>query len=133
MMRLSTFLKLMLALAVALIVAKYGPWLGFSLMQDPEASTVRRAAAIAVVALSFLPWLVVAGWSIAKADEYERHVFLLGIALAAAGSMVAFTAFDFARDTHMIAETEPIPWFPIMIATWALGTLAASMYYRRAR
>jgi hypothetical protein len=132
-MRLSTAIRLLLALVAAMVLMKYGPWLGYAMMAEPETSPARRAGATAIAVLSFLPWLVIAGWAISQADEYAQQVFLVGIALAAAGSMLAFTAFDFMRDTHIVAESAPIPWFPVMIAMWAFGTAAVSVYYRRRR
>jgi hypothetical protein len=133
MIRLTTFLKLMALLTLSVALIRYGPPLAFAVLDGPDSSPARRAGAVAIIVITFLPWLAVAGWAISRADEYARHIFLLGIALAMAGSMLVFVAFDFMRDTHMLGESMPIPWFPVMIAMWAVGTAAASGYYRLRR
>ena len=132
MMRLTTFIRFLALFIVAAIVLRYGSWLAFAVVDRPDASSFRRFVAVAIVVLTFVPWLVLAGWAISRADEYARHIFLLGIALAMAGSMLVFTAFDFMRDTHMISDG-PMPWFPIMVAMWAGGTALASGHYWRRR
>jgi hypothetical protein len=118
---------------VAMACLTFVPALANHLLDSPSPSIGDRWAAVLVGTLSVVPLLAIIGYGVSQADEYARQIFLVGIALAAAGSLCLTTAVEYMKDARLVPEAAVVPYWLAMMLFWAAGTLGTSLYYRLRR
>ena len=112
-------------------------WLFFAsvwsaaLLHSPTHSVAASWLAVALAVLGVVPWIYCVAWSIAAADEYVRHVFLVGTALAFIVDLVAHVAFSTMVDAHILARDAYVPEVVLAIGAWLVGCAIAMLYYRQ--
>lgn len=133
MMTLAQLVRYLGWVVLALVCLAFAPRLASRILDQPDPTRAERWLAVVFGVGGFLPWMLIVGHGISRADEYARHIFLVGIALAFAGSLAVAAAVDYMKDAGLVAETWTVPFWLTMVILWVLGTLAASLYYRLRR
>jgi hypothetical protein len=100
----------------------------YHLLASP--SVTAKWLGVAVAVASPLPWLGLVVVGVSTWDEFQRHVALMGTALAFVIGLLLRTGFYAAQDAKLIS---PYATFPDLVATltiWCVGVGAAALYYR---
>lgn len=129
-LRLNDALKLLGWLVAAMLVLAVGSRVADLLLFRPGGSVPTRWAGLTIALGCWIPLLLVVGYSIHLGDEYQRHVFLIGMALGFAATFLLVIGVEVMRDAALIPYTARPPYLVLFVAMWALGTAASFAYHR---
>ena len=94
-----------------------------------SASTGWLAVGLAV--LSVVPWIYCIAWAVAAADEYVRHIVLVGTALAFLIDLLAHIALNVMVDAQILPRDLYPPELVSAMASWVVSCGIAILYYRQ--
>ena len=123
-------LRLLVAFVVALILLRIANIGADSLLYGEARTDAQRAAGVVVAIVGWIPMIVLVGYSIRLGDEYQRRVFLIGLALAFAGMLLLIIAIGAMQTSGLMAADVHPPYLMGLVAMWMLGTAASFAYHR---
>ena len=129
-LRLNDALKLLGWLVAALLVLAVGNRVADSLLFRPGGTVPTRWVGLGIALAAWIPLLFMVGYSIRLGDEYQRHVFLIGIALAFAATFLLVIGIEVMRNAALIPYTSRPPYLVLFVGMWALGTAVSVAYHR---
>ena len=103
------------------------------LLRSPAHSAGTGGLAVALAVLSVVPWIYCVAWSIAAADEYVRHIAIVGTALAFVVGLLAHIALNVMIDAGFVAGDLHVPELVVALGAWLVGCAIAILYYRQRR
>jgi hypothetical protein len=113
---------------LALIALGGGSWLSGHLIANP--STAMRWVGVVVAVASPLPWLALVLLGIGTWDEFQRHIALVGTAVAFVVECLFYTALHVMQDAGLISPHVYVPYFLATLVIWVAAVGAAAVYYR---
>jgi len=125
-------LKLWVLAIVSAGLLYSGGYLSDWLISPPTASIWMRWLGVAVAVGSIVPWLFFIAWALSTADEYHRHVVLVGTAMAFVGELLAHIGFNVMQDARIVSWSTHLQEIPVAMILWVLG-IALSAFYQRLR
>ena len=123
-------LKLWLWSILAAVAILAGGHISDALLEGTNPSLLARWMSVAAATLSAIPWILLVGWGISAADEYQRQIALVGTAIAFVANILLYTALGVMRDARIVGETTFIPYLPAAVVLWIVGVGLAAAYYR---
>ena len=124
MITLRQLVRLLAWFVAAAVLFRLGGWASAVLVEGSR-TAARWWLGVILAGLRWVPLLVVTGWSISLGDEFQRRVFVLGLALAFAATVVAASVLD-----AMGPAAPPVSFAVTAAALWGAGTVGAALYYR---
>lgn len=121
-------LKVGLLFLLSLVALGGGPWLSARLLASPSAAMRWGGVVLAVAAP--VPWLALVVIGMGTWDEFQRHVTLVGTAVAFVGELLFYLAFYAMRDARLIGPTVHIPHLLATLLIWVTSVGVAALYYR---
>lgn len=113
---------------LALVALGGGGWLSDALIRNP--STAMRWLGVVVAVASPLPWLALVVLGIGTWDEFQRHVALVGTAVAFVVECLFYTALYVMQNAKLIDPEFYVPYFVATGVIWFACTGVAALYYR---
>lgn len=113
---------------LSLVALGGGPWLSDHLLRSP--STTMRWIGVAVAVGSPLPWIVLVLLGISTWDEFQRHVALVGTAVAFVIELLVYTAVYAMQDARLISHSVSVPLLLTTALIWVISVGIAALYYR---
>jgi hypothetical protein len=129
-LRLNDALKLLGWIVAAMVLLAVGNRVADSLLFRPGGSVSARWIGVTIALGAWIPLLFMVGYSIRLGDEYQRHVFLIGIALAFAATFLLVIGVEVMRDAALIPYRARPPWLMLIVAMWGLGTAVSFAWHR---
>src|SRR5207237_5917164 len=99
---LPQLLKLLGAMIFAGIAAGFGPHVADLLMSPPSPSLWARCLGVVIVVGSSVPYFVLVVWLMGASDEYNRHIMLVGTALAFVLNLVAHIGLHALQEARFV-------------------------------
>jgi hypothetical protein len=113
---------------LSLVALGGGPRLSGHLLASP--SPTMRWIGVSVAVGYPLPWIVLVILGIGTWDEFQRHVALVGTALAFVMELLFYTAFYAMQDARLIGPSMKVPLLIPTGLIWILSVGIAALYYR---
>jgi hypothetical protein len=129
-MTLPQALKLLGAFILAGVVQGFGPHLADLLMSPPSASVWARGLGVVIAVGSSLPYLALVYWLMGASDEYNRHILLVGTALAFILNLLAHLGLYALQEARFVDGRYFLTIWPTTVVVWLIGLTLATLYYR---
>jgi hypothetical protein len=113
---------------LSLVALGGGPRLSEHFLASP--SLAMRWLGVVVTVASPLPWLALVVMGIGTWDEFQRHIALVGTAIAFVGELLFYMVFYAMRDARLIGPTVYIPYLTATLLIWLASVGVAALYYR---
>ena len=104
-----------------------GGWWSDHLITNP--STAARWLGVVVAVVAPLPWLALVILGIGTWDEFQRHIALVGTAIAFVVELLFYTALYVMQDAKLVSPTFYVPHFVAAGAIWIAAVGVAALYY----
>lgn len=91
-----------------------------------------RWLGVLVAVGSVVPWLLFIAWMVSTMDEYQRHVALVGAAVAFVGELLVHIGFNVMQDARLVSWSSHLQELPVAGVVWLIG-IGASVFYHRLR
>jgi hypothetical protein len=75
-------------------------------------------------------WLLFVAWVVSAADEYHRHVALVGTALAFVGELLVHIGFNVLQDARILSWSVHVQEIPVAMIVWLISVAASAFYHR---
>ena len=113
---------------LSLVAMGGGPWLSEVLFASP--SLAMRWLGVVVSVATPLPWLALAIMGMGMWDEFQRHIALVGTAIAFVGELLFYLAFYAMKSAKLIGPAVYVPHLLATLLIWVLSVGVAALYYR---
>jgi hypothetical protein len=113
---------------LSLVVLGGGPYLSDHLLASP--STAIRWWGVIVAVACPIPWLALVLMGIGTWDEFQRHIALVGTAVAFVGELLFFMAFHAMQDAKLIGPNVYVPHLVATVLIWVASVSVTALYYR---
>ena len=81
--------------------------------------------------IAFIGWVVLfVAWMVSMVDEYQRHVALVGTAVAFVGELLVHIGFNVMQDARLVSWSTHLQEIPVAMIVWLIGIGASAFYYR---
>lgn len=76
------------------------------------------------------PWLLFTAWTVSMLDEYQRHVTLVGTAVAFVGELLVHIGFNVMQDARLVSWSTHLQELPVAAIVWLIGIGGSAFYFR---
>ncbi len=121
-------LKYGLLFLLSLVALGGGPWLSSRLLASPSAPM--RWGGVVLAVASPVPWLALVVIGMGTWDEFQRHVTLVGTAVAFVAELLFYVAFSAMREARLIGPAVHVPNLLATLLIWVTSLGVAALYYR---
>jgi hypothetical protein len=89
-----------------------------------------RWLGVLVAVGSTVPWLLFIAWMVSTMDEYQRHVTVVGTAVAFVGELLVHIGFNVMQAASLVSWSTHLQELPVAGIVWLIGIAGSAFYYR---